>query len=257
MTKEAKEKYPAVCPHGSLERVLDNVYIVMGSFKMMPATRIGVTMTIVKRDSDLTIINSVRVSSEVEKEIEKLGTVKNVVRICANHGCWDEYYIDKFKATYYDLPGVNEAKGATQTPKADKELPELPFSDGSKVVMIEHLKYPEAVIWLPDGGGTLITGDFIQNGRPDHHSSFMGNILGRLMGFNTGCCNPPPMFFKFYGDGKDVYKPNVPAIMELDFENIVSGKFVFGQKINYYGVCFFLIFHRYSIILTIFHTLIK
>ena len=61
-------------------------------------------MVVVKRDDDLTIINSIHVSEKVEDEIKKLGTVKNVVRLCSNHGVCDEYWIDKYQATYYDIP---------------------------------------------------------------------------------------------------------------------------------------------------------
>ena len=219
------KKYPAIQPHGGLEKVVDNIYIVQGSYKMMPGTRISLTMTIVVRGSDVTIINSMRVNSEVEEEIKKLGTIKNVVRICANHGSSDEYYIDTFNATYYDLPGGADIAGATKTPKGAKELPdEFPISD-AKVIMIENLKYPEAAVLLPDGDGTLITADFIQNGRPAPHKSFMGSALTSMLGFNTGCCSTPPLFFKAYGDGKDIYQPNAPGIMELDFENIVTGEF--------------------------------
>ena len=219
------KKYPAIQPHGGLEKVVDNIYVVFGSYKMMPGTRISLTMTIVVRGSDVTIINSMRVNSEVEEEIKKLGTIKNVVRICANHGSSDEYYIDTFNATYYDLPGGADIAGATKTPKASKELPdEFPISD-AKVIMIKDLKYPEAVVLLPDGNGTLITADFIQNGRPAPHKSFVGSALTSMLGFNTGCCSTPPLFFKAYGDGKDIYQPNVPGILELDFENIITGEF--------------------------------
>jgi len=193
---------------------------------MMPGTRISCTMTIVKRGDDLTLINTLRVSAEVEEEIKKLGTIKNVVRICANHGSCDEYYKDTYEATYYDLPNA-DLEGATKTPQADKELPEIPIAD-AKVLMIKDLKFPEAMILIPDGGGTLITGDFIQNGRDAPHKSFLGSAICMVAGFMTGYCNTPPLVFTVYGDNKDMYQPNVPAIMELEFDNIITGKLKWG-----------------------------
>ena len=105
--------YPAIAPHGPLTKVSDNVYVVPGSFKMAPGLRISLTMTIVRRESELTIVNSMRVRPEVEEEIKALGDIKSVVRICSNHGASDEYYIDTFGATYYDLQGAAETPGAS------------------------------------------------------------------------------------------------------------------------------------------------
>ena len=198
---------------------------------MMPAVRLAVTMTIVKRGGDLTIFNSTRVSKEVEEEIKKLGTIKNVVRLSGNHGSADEYYIDTFKATYWDLPGAAEAQGATKVPKADKMLSEgvggfAPIPEAN-ILFVKSIKIPEGMVWLPDDGGTLISGDFIQNGRPTPYNSCGGKMLKAMMGFNTGCCNTPSPFFQFYGKGEDIYAPNVPTVLELKFDTIISGMYTY------------------------------
>ena len=225
-----EKKYAAVLPHGGLEKISDNVFWVSGGYSMMPGVRIGCTMTIVKRGTDLTIFNSLRVSQELEEEIKKLGTIKNVVRICANHGSCDEYYIDTFGATYWDLPGAADAKGATKVPITENLLSDgdggLPPIPEAKIILLKSIATPEAVVFLPnDGDGILICGDFIRNAeQPCLHQSFGGKAMSSLMGFNTGCCSTPSPFFFFYGKGEDIYGPNVPVILDLKFDTFVAGE---------------------------------
>lgn len=232
-----EKNYPTPCVHGELEKISDNVYVVHGSFKMAPGLRISLTMTILKRDADLTVVNSMRVNSEVEDAIKELGTVKNVVRICSNHGACDEYYIDSFKATYYDIKESVTAEGATKVPATENYLEDgkaVPGIPDSKVIFVKGLKMPDAMILHPDKGGILIVGDFIQNGRKAPHTTFMYDyVLGKLLGFNTGVLTTPPPFLKLYGKGEDVYGPNVPSLLEMEFDTIIPShgpKMVGGAK---------------------------
>ena len=97
-------KYLNVTPHGEVEKVLDGVYIVRGSFNMMPGIRIARTMCIVQRGSSLTIFNSIRVNEKVEAQIKALGSVDKLVRLNAFHGADDQYYLDTFKCKYWSVP---------------------------------------------------------------------------------------------------------------------------------------------------------
>jgi len=219
---EDDPKYRPVAPHGDLEEVADNVYVIMGSHVFVKGLRFGLTMTIVKQGNELTIINPYRLRQEVEDQVLKLGTIKHLVRISSMHGACDQYFIDKHQCTYWDLPAP-EGK----LPKGDqilKEGGEFPI-DGAKILMMENLKAPECVVWIPNGGGTLLTADIIQNGRPRPHNSWGGNLFNRAVGFlkvpHCGC----PAFYRTNVDiGKDMYKPNFPRILELEFETIMPGK---------------------------------
>ena len=225
-----EKKYPAIQPHSGLQKVSDTIYWVSGCFKPgPPGVRIGVTMTIVKRGEDLTIFNTTRVSKAVEDEIAKLGTIKNVVRLSGHHGMADEYYIDTFKATYWDLPGISEGvkPKPTKTPHTDNLLSDGEGGCGpipeATVHLVKNLKTPDAVVLLPDDGGTLICADFIQNGIPTPENSFGGKLIKGIFGFNTGCCNTPKMFFKAYGKEtpEDIYEPNVPVVLGMKFDTII------------------------------------
>jgi len=217
---EDDPKYRPVAPHGDLEEVTENVYVVMGSHVIVRGLRIGLTMTIVKQGSELTIINPFRLRKEVEDEILKLGSIKHLVRISSMHGACDQYFIDKFQTTFWDLPAPDD-----KLPKGDKLLEEggnFPI-DGAKILMMQDLKLPEAVVWIPNGGGTLLTADIIQNGRPRPHGSMGGNLFNRGMKFLSGHCGCPPFYRMNQDIGKDMYQPNFPRILELEFENVMPG----------------------------------
>ena len=219
--KEAPSPYPDAVSHGALEKVTDDIYVVRGGHIMMKGMVIELTMTVIKQGSDLVIVNAMRVSPEMEAEIQKLGKIKHLVQICGGHGTYDQYYIDTFKTTFWDLPGRDEAK----TPKGDKILSDggdFPVK-GAKVMKIKDVSIPEFVVWLPHGGGTLVTADFIQNGRPKEFENFMGSVFAHMVGFNNGRCSCPPLFRLGFNTGVDMYANNGPRIMALDFKNICPG----------------------------------
>jgi hypothetical protein len=219
----AVKKYPPVTPHGELEKVSDNVWAVQGSFNMLPGNRIGRTMAIVKRGDDLTIINSVRVNDEVEAKIKELGTIKNIVRICHSHGVDDLYYKDTFKAVFWDQE-LGERSTAGKADKFLTEDGEKPIDD-CKIVIFKGTKMLEAILWIPDDGGTLMTSDCIQNGQVSPHASFMWkHMMQGLMGFKTKCCTNVSMWRSLFYNGEDLY-PNFERMLLLDFENLVPGKF--------------------------------
>jgi hypothetical protein len=69
--------------------------------------KISRSMTIVKdNDNDeLTIFNSMRLGDQGLEALEKLGTIKNVVRLAGFHGRDDGFYRDRYKAKIYAIKG--------------------------------------------------------------------------------------------------------------------------------------------------------
>ncbi len=120
-------EYPTVMPHGPIELVADDVFWVRGSIGLGPGLRITRNMAIVRSGGELSLFHAVRLSAEGEAELEKLGTVKNVVKVAHAHGQDDAYYLDRFGATYWALPdGARD-----QDPEIQQELRDnnLPFDD--------------------------------------------------------------------------------------------------------------------------------
>jgi hypothetical protein len=220
MANETPSTYIPFNDHGELTKVLDNVYIVRGSFNVGFGVMIARTMTIVKRGDDLTVINSVRVNEEVEAEIKKLGTIKHLVRMAAGHGADDAYYINTFEPTYWSLEGIASVTNTKTHDKALTEDGEGPIPD-MKLVIFKSAPLKilhECVIWIPDNDGTLITCDFIQNTITPDHANFMGKHMTYWMGFQ-GECKCVPMWRS--GNGMDHWD-DIERILAWDFENLVS-----------------------------------
>jgi hypothetical protein len=93
----------------------------------------------------------------------------------------------------------------------------LPIA-GARLYVIAS-KPPEALLILERHGGTLVSGDSLQNwARPDEQFSWLGNVLMRMMGFikphHVGPgwlkqCQPP--------------KEQLRGILELPFVNVMTG----------------------------------
>lgn len=157
-------KFPEAMPHGEIQEVFKDVFFVSGTMKneffgsMWQFSR---NMTIVRENGKLTILNSVRLNDEGLAALDKLGKVVNVVRLGDMHGMDDPFYIDRYKATYWALPGMTVREGL----KVDKELKEngeMPFAD-STLFIFNTVKRPECIIRLDREGGIMLACDSLQN----------------------------------------------------------------------------------------------
>jgi hypothetical protein len=157
-------KYPEAMPHGEIEEVFKDVFFVPGTMKneffgsMWQFSR---NMTIVRENGKLTILNSVRLNDDGLATLDKLGQVVNVVRLGDMHGMDDPFYIDRYKAIFWALPGMNIQEGL----KIDKELKEggeMPFGDCT-LFEFKSVKRPECILRLDRAGGIMIACDSLQN----------------------------------------------------------------------------------------------
>ena len=156
--------YHEAMPHGNIKEVLKDVFFVTGTMRneffgsMWQFSR---NMTIVREDGNLTIFNSVRLNDEGLAELDRLGKVVNVVRLGDMHGVDDPFYIDRYNATFWALPGMKVQPGL----KIDKELKEggeLPLKNSSLFVF-KTVKRPECILRLDREGGIMIACDSLQH----------------------------------------------------------------------------------------------
>ena len=87
--------YPAMA-HSPITKVFENIWFVQGQVKMpmLLPMKISRSMTII-RDIDsgeLTLVNSMRLSSADLMELEKLGPIKHIIRVGGFHGRYDGFY---------------------------------------------------------------------------------------------------------------------------------------------------------------------
>jgi hypothetical protein len=155
--------HPAM-PHGPIDEVFPDVFFVMGTMRgeffgsMWQFSR---NMVVIREDGRLTIVNSVRLSPEGLEQLESLGTVTNVVRIGDMHGVDDPFYVDRYGATFWAMPGMSVQDGL----KVDRELVaggEMPVRDCS-LFEFHSTERPEGILRLDREGGILIACDSLQN----------------------------------------------------------------------------------------------
>src|SRR3954468_11471301 len=97
--------HPPAMPHGAIEEVFPDVFVVRSSFRAGAGVTFDRNMTIVRQGGELVVINSARLTEAGEAELGKLGKVTHVVRAAAFHGADDPYFVERFGATLWGAPG--------------------------------------------------------------------------------------------------------------------------------------------------------
>jgi len=181
------DQFPPALQHGAIEEVFPNVFFVIGAMETVLQGmdwKFSRNMTVVRDGERLIVVNSVRLSDEGMAELDKLGRVTDVVRLGSLHGRDDPFYVDRYNAEYWAMPGMEHDTGlkATQT-LTDEGV--LPISDAS-LFEFRTTKIPEGIIRLDREGGILIACDALQNWlTPDEYFSESSKELMQKMGFFT------------------------------------------------------------------------
>jgi hypothetical protein len=227
--------FPAALPHGELREVLPGFYFVTGTVKMpgpLPV-RFSRNMTVVKRDGSLVLVNTVRLDDAGLAALDKLGKVTDVVRLAANHGMDDPFYADRYGAKVWSVKGQRYTAGfSTSAPNtyfdAFTEMAESPIG---RLVAIASTP-PEGLLLLPDHGGTMISGDCLQNwAAPDAYFTGMATVMMKMMGF-VKPHNVGPGWFKQCKPPRE----QVRGLVEHEFANVLPahGEPVIGNARELY-----------------------
>lgn len=214
------ETYNEAMPHGTIEEVFPDVFFVMGTMRnefFGSMWQFGRNMIIVREGGDLTLINAVRLNDEGLAALDALGDVKHVMQIGAMHGHDDAFYVDRYGASFWAVPGMPRDERIP----LDHELQaggELPFS-GAKLFVFTETKLPEAIVLLDRDGGIAIACDSLQHWtEPDAFMDASTIETMKGMGFftphNLGpawmhVCEPKPGDFE--------------RLKELPFEHALTG----------------------------------
>ncbi|HLF63524.1 MAG TPA: hypothetical protein VI603_07220 [Saprospiraceae bacterium] len=156
--------YKEAMAHGNIDEVFKDVFFVTGTMRneffgsMWQFSR---NMTIVRENGKLTILNSVRLNDEGLEALDRLGQVVNVVRLGDMHGVDDPFYVDRYKAQFWALPGMS-VQESLHIDKELKESGEMPFS-GATLFVFKTVQRPECIIRLDREGGIMIACDSLQN----------------------------------------------------------------------------------------------
>jgi len=146
-------------------KVFDDVYQVRGSADLLDLVgkpTVGRCMTIIVEGDELHIINSVRVKPDTEADILKLGKIKHVYKLGANHGLDDPYFVETFGATLWAMPGMKGRMGV-EPQKQLTEDAELPMKGTKFMGFKACVKELEGAIWFERHGGMVVVCDTLTN----------------------------------------------------------------------------------------------
>ncbi len=212
--------YPEATIHGEIKEVFENIFFVTGSILMAPNLRLSRNMIIIREGESLSLISAVRLNGEGLKMLDSLGKVENIIKLGAyhlgvNNGMDDAFYINRYDAKYWAMPGVEHQKGL-ETP--DTLLPNgsLPFANSS-LFAFETSKMPEGLILIPKEGGVLISADSLQNWtHVDPYFSEFGGIQMQRGGFIKPA-NIGPEWFRIC----EPQESDFNRIEELEFQHVL------------------------------------
>ncbi len=181
------EQFQPALSHGAIQEVFPDVFFVSGAMETVLQGmdwKFSRNMTVVKDGERLIIVNSVRLGEEGLAELDRLGRVTDVVRLGALHGRDDPFYVDRYGAEYWMMPGMEHETGLKATSTLAPEGP-LPISDAT-LFAFQTTQIPEGILRLDRAGGILIACDALQNWlAPDEYFSDTSRELMQGMGFFT------------------------------------------------------------------------
>ncbi len=218
--------HPPALPHGPIEEIVDDIFWVQGSVDLKPGVRITRNMVIVRSGCDLTIVSPVRLSPDGEAALEKLGKVRHVMKIGFYHGMDDAYYLERFGAAYWALPGGTRPKD----PAPDQELKadSLPLDD-AELFEFRHTVNKEAALLVRRGGGVLITCDAVQHWASTDGCSETALPAIKQIGFRARPAQiGPPWLGGMTPEGGSL-QSDFERLAELEFKHLIGGH---GQPLS-------------------------
>lgn len=216
----ATDQFPPALAHGVMEEVFSDVFFVSGTMETVLQEmdwKFSRNMTVVREGDRLILFNSVRLDDAGLAALDKLGRVTDVVRLGCLHGRDDPFYVDRYKADYWALPGVEHEAGLQANRTLTQEGP-LPVAD-AELFTFNTTSIPEAIVRLDRDGGILIACDALQNWlSPDEYFSDHSCELMQNMGFFT-----PANVGPVWAQAAEPAAEDFSRLCELTFRHAICG----------------------------------
>lgn len=156
--------FPPQLPHGEIREVLPEVFFVTGQTRPTfggQTVQFSRNMTVVRDGDALTLVNTLRLDDDGLARLDELGNVKHLVKLGSFHGRDDAFYLDRYGATLWSLPGMeHERGGVTNAELVPGQVGPCP---DASIFIYETSALPEGLLLLEREGGILLACDSLQN----------------------------------------------------------------------------------------------
>jgi hypothetical protein len=206
--------HPPAYPHGPIEPIADNLFVVRGTIPLNAMMRISRNMAVVRNGTELSLINPIRLNDAGLKRLDALGAVKHLIRLGGYHGADDPFYMERYRPTFW----AQEGEIGYKEPAIDKRLADcgaLPFP-GARLFCFAGSKVPEGAIVVERGAGVLLTCDAIQHYGDYSRNSLLARLMMPFIGFPRRTILGPIWLKAATPDG---------ATLKGEFERLASLKF--------------------------------
>ena len=212
-------EYFPVCPHGDVEEIAADIFMVRGSMKMNPVLRISRNMGIIRNGDEISLINPVRLDSNGESQLQKLGKITNIIRLGCFHGVDDPYYKDRFAVQLWAQPGGEHYP----EPPLDVELgaeTALPFENAQLFEFGKTIQ-PESALLIEKEGGILFTCDALQHYGDYSYNNLPAKLIMPFIGFPKTTIIGP-FWLKLMTPEGESLESEFQKLLELKFDKLLS-----------------------------------
>jgi hypothetical protein len=213
--------HPPASPHRPPEEIVPGVWFVSSENRMKtPVFTIpfGRNMVAVRGPDGWVVLNPVRMREDAEQALLARTPVRHVVRLGTFHGRDDAYYVEKFGAEFWAVPGPQ----TYQAPPITREIADgaaLPIPGASAVVFTGATR-AECIVYLSEQR-LLVTCDSVQHYEGDPWLNWKSRLLMTPMGFFKPCVIGPIWLKEVTPPGGSL-KPDFERILALDFDTVIS-----------------------------------
>jgi hypothetical protein len=213
-----KSELPKSLPHGNITSVLDDIFVVRGMNVVdhdgvrLQASR---TMTIIRQNKELTLINTIRLDEDGLRNLSSLGQVKNIIRLGAFHGRDDAFYQRAFGAKLWAFKEMDFSHGEVVDYELGKD--DLPIKD-ALLFAFKSTRHKEALLLLKRYGGILISCDSIKNWQ--NKDEFFDDATYKIF-TNAGSIGQAKID-KTWLKAMTPTKAELKSIVDLDFTKLIS-----------------------------------
>ncbi len=204
-------------PHGGIDEIFPDVFLVRGTFRNGPGLSVGRNMTVLRDGDALTIVNAVRLDPAGERALDQLGTVRHLVRLGFFHTRDDPYYRDRYAPTCWtSLPpdaSTERLVDGGASPSARAQVFSFTHASGGEAALL--VKQP--------AGNLLVTCDSVQHWPDTSDCSFLGGLACRALGFLRNRATIGPIWMKEMTNGRPhALRPDFERLLAQDFTHLIS-----------------------------------